>query len=109
MGRTVFIIVVYYGCTRGIPVLTTIPVSLKVKKEIVEVAEELVKLGIARSRNHAFNIILEKGVREARRLIEEEKKVREILKLVEEKGGLKLGVRDSSRELAEMRDRFWNT
>ena len=89
--------------------MTTIPVSLKVKKEIVEVAEELVKLGIARSRNHAFNIILEKGVREARKLIEEEKKVREILKLVEEKGGLKLGVRDSSRKLAETRDRFWNT
>jgi len=104
-----FISTVYYRCTRGILDLTLVPVSLKVKKEFVELAEEMVKLGIARSRNHAFNIILEKGMREARRLVEEEKKVEKIVEIIKEKGGLKIEVTDASKELTRMRDRFWST
>ncbi len=89
--------------------MTLVPVSLKVKKEVIEIAEEMVRLGIARSRNHAFNIILEKGMRETRKLIEREKRIREALKLIEKKGGLELEERNAAEELSRMRDRSWNT
>ncbi len=34
--------------------------TIKVKKEIVEIADKLVRYRIARSRSHAFNILIEK-------------------------------------------------
>ncbi len=39
-----------------------VTVSIKVRKEIVELAEKMVRLGIARSRSHAFNILIERGI-----------------------------------------------
>ena len=65
----------------GVPPVGLVPVTLKVRKEVVDLAEEMVRLGIARSRNHAFNIIIEVGLDEARRLVERRKTVR---RLVEE-------------------------
>ncbi len=85
-----------------------IPVSLKVKKEVYELAMEMVRLGIARNRNHAFNIILEKGYREARRLVFEEKKIGEIIGFIEEKGGLELETRNVSEALKRLREREWS-
>lgn len=40
----------------------SVTVSLKVRKEIAELADKMVKYGLARSRSHAFNIIMEKGL-----------------------------------------------
>ncbi len=39
-----------------------VTVSIKVKKELVELADKMVEYGIARSRSHAFNIMIEKGI-----------------------------------------------
>ena len=39
-----------------------ITVSIRVKQEIVELADKMVKFGIARSRSHAFNLMIEKGL-----------------------------------------------
>ena len=38
-----------------------VSVSIKVRRELVELADKMVKYGIARSRSHAFNIMIEKG------------------------------------------------
>jgi len=39
-----------------------VSVSLKVRKELVELADKMVRYGVARSRSHAFNIVYLKGV-----------------------------------------------
>ncbi len=37
-------------------------VSIKVRREIVDLADKMVKYGLARSRSHAFNIMIMKGL-----------------------------------------------
>ncbi|MEM2578836.1 MAG: hypothetical protein QXN03_00990 [Desulfurococcaceae archaeon] len=44
--------------------------SIKVRRELVELADKMVKYGIARSRSHAFNIMIEKGLAEVTREVE---------------------------------------
>ncbi len=62
------------------------PVTIKVREEVVQVADELVRLGIARSRNQALNIIIEAGMDRARRLIERRKKVARLVERFEREG-----------------------
>lgn len=45
----------------------SVTVSIKVRKELVELADKMVKYGIARSRSHAFNIMIERGIKEVLR------------------------------------------
>ncbi len=42
----------------------SITVSIKVRREVVELADKMVRYGLARSRSHAFNILIEKGLNE---------------------------------------------
>ena len=63
-------------------------VTLKVKNEYYEIAEKMVEMGIAKSRNEAFNIIIAYGVSKAK---EELKKKKEKIKELTEKW-LKEGV-----------------
>ena len=37
---------------------------IKVRKELVELASKMIRYGIARSRSHAFNIMIERGLKE---------------------------------------------
>jgi hypothetical protein len=48
----------------------SVTVSIKVRKELVELADKMVKYGIARSRYHAFNIMLEKGISSVKEEVE---------------------------------------
>ncbi len=45
----------------------SVTVSIKVRRELVELADKMVRYGIARSRSHAFNIMIEKGLESVRR------------------------------------------
>ncbi|MEM3974713.1 MAG: hypothetical protein QW320_10130 [Ignisphaera sp.] len=36
--------------------------SIRVRRELVELADKMVKYGIARSRLHAFNIVIREGL-----------------------------------------------
>ncbi|BFH74670.1 hypothetical protein SJAV_26140 [Sulfurisphaera javensis] len=54
-------------------------VRIKVKDEVFEIAEEMVKEGITSSINEAFNIIIEIGLNEAKKKLEMKKKVGEIV------------------------------
>ncbi len=40
----------------------SVTVSIKVRRELVELADKMVRLGLARSRSHAFNLMIEKGL-----------------------------------------------
>jgi len=46
-------------------------VSIKVRKKIIELTEKMVKYKLARSRSHAYNILIEKGLNEAKKDVEE--------------------------------------
>jgi hypothetical protein len=39
-------------------------VSIRVRREVVELAYKMVRYGLARSRSHAFNILIERGLSE---------------------------------------------
>ncbi|RLG85573.1 MAG: hypothetical protein DRO18_05620 [Thermoprotei archaeon] len=55
----------------------SVTISIKVRKEIVDIAEKMVKYGIAKSRSHAFNIMIEKGLKEVIKEVEFWDKVHE--------------------------------
>ena len=38
------------------------PITIKVKKEVLKLAEKMIKYGLARSRSHAINLMIEKGL-----------------------------------------------
>jgi len=42
----------------------SIPITIKVKKEILKLAEKMIEYGLARSRSHAINLMIEKGLGE---------------------------------------------
>ena len=42
----------------------SIPITIKVKKEILKLAEKMIEYGLARSRSHAINLMIEKGLDE---------------------------------------------
>jgi DNA helicase TIP49 (TBP-interacting protein) len=54
-------------------------VTIRVKDNVFELAEEMVKLGIARSRNEAFNILISYGIGKA----QEEVRKKRVNELVE--------------------------
>ena len=70
-----YIVLEYY---MGVRVYAVRTVTIRVSEKVAEVVEEMVKLGIARSRNHAYNIIIEAGLAKALKLIEHKRKVIEL-------------------------------
>jgi len=82
----------------------SVTVSIKVRREVMELVEKMVKYGIARSRSHAFNIMIERGIREVLQEVEFwdrlYEKVREL-----ERAGYKLKVGGLMELLEEGRGR----
>ena len=48
----------------------SVTVSIKVDKKLVEIADKMVKYGLARSRSHAFNLMIARGIEEIMREVE---------------------------------------
>ena len=44
--------------------------SIRVRRELVELANKMIRYSITRSRPHAFNIMIEKGLAEVAREVE---------------------------------------
>jgi metal-responsive CopG/Arc/MetJ family transcriptional regulator len=42
--------------------MVSVTVSVKVRKELMDLADKMVRYGLAKSRSHAFNIMIEKGL-----------------------------------------------
>lgn len=53
-------------------------VTLKVKDEYYDIAEKMVEMGIAKSRNEAFNIIIAYGVSRAKEELKKKEKIKEL-------------------------------
>ncbi len=53
-------------------------VTIKVSQRVVRIVEDMVRLGIARSRNHAYNMIIEAGLPKVMELIERKRRVEEL-------------------------------
>ena len=68
----------------------SIVVSIRVKREIVELANEMVKYGLASNRNDAFNKLILKGLDEVKRELSRRKRVLEYLRSFEKEGGIVL-------------------
>jgi hypothetical protein len=45
-------------------ILLSATVYIKVRKELAELADKMIKLGLAKSKSHAFNIMIERGLKE---------------------------------------------
>jgi hypothetical protein len=82
----------------------SVTVTIKVRRELVELADKMISYGLARSRSHAFNIMIEKGLKE---VLGEVEYWDNVYKKVEElkKQGFKLRHGGLSRMLEEDRGR----
>ncbi len=85
--------------------MPSVSVTIKVRKEVVDLAEEMAKLGLARSRNHAFNIILEMGLENAKKMVKRKREAKKLLRLFLERG---LPYRNllTARDVEEGRERY---
>ncbi|BBD72746.1 hypothetical protein HS1genome_1135 [Sulfodiicoccus acidiphilus] len=75
-------------------------VTIKVKDEYYDVAEEMVKVGLAKSKNEAFNLIISYGVG---RVVEQIKRRKRIEELTEKwlKEGLPFDLPTSSEVISD--------
>jgi len=82
----------------------SVSVSIEVRRELLELADKMVKYGIARSRSHAFNMMIERGLSWA---IKEVEHWEDIYKRAEdlERQGFRLRHGGLSKLLEEGRDR----
>ncbi|MEB2836833.1 MAG: hypothetical protein GSR80_000960 [Desulfurococcales archaeon] len=64
----------------------SVSVTIKVRKEVVELADKMVRYGIARSRSHAINLMIERGIAWARGEVEFWEGVYEKAKRLEREG-----------------------
>ena len=60
--------------------------TIKVSKRVAEIVEEMVRLGIARSRNHAYNMIIEAGLPKILEIVERKRRAEELVNRFLEKG-----------------------
>ncbi|AWR98521.1 hypothetical protein [Metallosphaera hakonensis] len=56
-------------------------ITVKVSKDVAELLEKMISLGIARSKNEAINIMIEHGRAEIERRIREEEEVRKLVEM----------------------------
>lgn len=57
----------------------SITITIKVDRSIAELIEKMIKLGIAKSKNEAVNLLIEYGKPEIEKKIREEEKVEELV------------------------------
>ena len=53
-------------------------VTIKVKDEYYDIAEQMVEVGLAKSKNEAFNFLISYGIAKAKEEIERKKRVKEL-------------------------------
>ncbi|MCD6349020.1 MAG: VapB-type antitoxin [Candidatus Korarchaeota archaeon] len=83
-------------------------IGVRVSRRILAIADKMVRLGLARSRNEALNILLERGAKEVLPEIRRAMKVEEKVKEYEREGGIDLGPVDTAELVRRERSR-WTT
>lgn len=83
----------------------SVVISVRVKKEVLKLVDEMIRCGLASSRNEALNLLIRIGMEAARREVERRKRVEEIVREFERQGGIVLDREtDVVSELRELRD-----
>jgi len=83
-------------------------IGVRISERILAIAEMMVELGMAKSRNEALNMILEKGAREVVLEIQRAMNIEERVRKYEEEGGIDLGSVNLAELIRRERDR-WTT
>ncbi len=63
-------------------------VTIRVRREILEFVDEMIRYGLASSRNEALNKLIARGVEEVRKELERRKRIHRLVKMFEEQGGI---------------------
>ncbi len=83
-------------------------IGVRISERILAIAETMVELGMAKSRNEALNIILEKSAKEVVLEIQRAMNIEERVRKYEEEGGIDLGSVNLAEFIRRERDR-WTT
>ncbi len=83
-------------------------VGVRVSHRILAIAEKMVRLGLAKSRNEALNILLERGVKDILPEIRRAMKVEEKVEEYEKEEGIDLGPVDLAEFVRRERSE-WTT
>ncbi len=82
----------------------SVVISVRVRREVLEVVNEMIKYGLASTRNEALNKIIARGLREIEKEVKRRKRVRELVELFKRQGGIRFSTpSDVVRELEELR------
>ncbi len=82
----------------------SVVVSIRVKKEVLEIVNEMIKYGLASTRNEALNKIIASGLKEIEKEVKRRRKVKSIVSYFEKQGGIRFTEpSDVVRELEELR------
>lgn len=60
--------------------------SLRVSREVMEVIQELISMGLAENKSQAANLLMRMGIREAREMIRRRKRVLELVERYKREG-----------------------
>ncbi len=74
---------IYHGILH---VTVSVTISVKVRKDIVDLADKMVRYGIARSRSHAINIMIERGIERAKEEVERWERIYRSVKRLRKEG-----------------------
>jgi len=79
--------------------------SIRVKRVILRLVDEMIGYGLASSRNEAINILIQMGMSLVGKEVEKRKRIHKYIELFEKQGGIILDKKtDVSREIRELRD-----
>ncbi len=82
----------------------SVVISIRVKKEVLEVVNEMIRYGLASTRNEALNKIISRGLKEVEKEVKRKRKIRELVEFFEKQGGIEFTKpSDVVRELEELR------
>lgn len=83
----------------------SVVVSIRVRREVLRLVDEMIRYGLASSRNEALNLLIRIGMDAAMREVERRKRVEEMVEKFEKRGGIALDRKtDVVRELRELRE-----
>lgn len=85
LNRLGFTLVIYSKNGVFGVLIMSVTVSIKVKRELIELAEKMIRYGLAKSRSNAFNLMIEKGLEWVKKEVEFWDKVYEKVKELEKK------------------------
>ncbi len=87
----------------------SVVVSIRVSRRVLDVVEEMIRRGMASSRNEALNILIARGIEVVQRELARRRRVEELVRMFEREGGITLPLEtNAAEEVGRDRER-WTT